>query len=78
MHVACWAACPLTAAQSAQKEAKKELEARVKLIEALESGYDDKGPVYDCVLYHDGSVRLSSSLLLHLAHMRACRSGAAS
>jgi len=33
---------------------RAELEARIEQLNTLQSGYDDPGPIYDCVVFHDG------------------------
>jgi len=33
---------------------REELEERIAQIEKLQAGYDDPGPVFDCVVFHDG------------------------
>jgi tripeptidyl-peptidase-2 len=38
-----------------QQRERDELEARVDRLEALAQGYDDPGPVFDCVVFHDGT-----------------------
>ena len=38
----------------AQKAELKELEAQLELLKALPKQIDDVGPLYDCVVYHDG------------------------
>lgn len=35
---------------------KADLAARVVLLNQLEASYTDLGPVYDCVVFHDGQV----------------------
>ncbi|DBA02238.1 TPA: hypothetical protein N0F65_007648 [Lagenidium giganteum] len=35
-------------------QAKKDLDARLTVLADLEKAYDDAGPVYDCVVFHDG------------------------
>lgn len=35
---------------------KEELEVRVEILTALENKFNDVGPSYDCVLFHDGTV----------------------
>lgn len=37
-----------------QKKEKKELELRLKELTRLQEGWDDPGPIYDCVVFHDG------------------------
>ncbi len=37
-----------------QKKEQEELEAQVKLIDELLKDYSDPGPIYDCVVFHDG------------------------
>ena len=37
-----------------QKKERDELEERIKQLEGLQRGYDDPGPIYDCVVFHDG------------------------
>jgi tripeptidyl-peptidase-2 len=36
------------------KARREDLEARLRQLLALEKQYDDPGPVYDCVVFHDG------------------------
>ena len=38
-----------------EKQTRDELRARLELLEALPSKYDDPGPLYDCVVFHDGT-----------------------
>ncbi|CAG4953707.1 unnamed protein product [Colias eurytheme] len=38
------------------KVMKEELEARVEVLQNAEKKYNDLGPTYDCVLFHDGTV----------------------
>lgn len=40
------------AAAKERKEARKRLEQ----LQALQGGYEDPGPIYDCVVFHDGTV----------------------
>jgi tripeptidyl-peptidase-2 len=41
---------------AAQKKAREELAERVAQLKALQKGYDDPGPIYDCAVFHDGKV----------------------
>ncbi|MCH2149868.1 MAG: S8 family serine peptidase, partial [Phycisphaerales bacterium] len=38
-----------------QRRMRDELEGRVDRLESLAQGYDDPGPVFDCVVFHDGT-----------------------
>ena len=38
-----------------QRRDRDELKARLDQLEALAKGYDDPGPIYDCIVFHDGS-----------------------
>ncbi len=40
----------------AEKLTRSDLEARVDVLKTLADSYDDPGPLFDCVVYHDGSV----------------------
>jgi len=39
-----------------EKKEREELALRLDLLEELGGGYDDPGPIFDCVVFHDGSV----------------------
>ncbi|MCK4341305.1 MAG: S8 family serine peptidase [Phycisphaerae bacterium] len=41
---------------SEQMKERDELELRLELLDAMQDEYDDPGPVFDCVVFHDGSV----------------------
>ncbi|KAL6054111.1 tripeptidyl-peptidase II Tpp2, variant 2 [Balamuthia mandrillaris] len=38
-----------------RKQMKKELEARIQALNELWKSYDDPGPIYDCIVFHDGT-----------------------
>ena len=40
-------------------EKKEDLKARISSLKDTMKGYDDVGPVYDCVVYHDGTELLA-------------------
>ena len=35
---------------------RDELQARLEVLEAAQNAYDDPGPIYDCIVFHDGRV----------------------
>lgn len=37
-----------------QKLAKEDLECQVEVLNTFEKKYADQGPVYDCIVFHDG------------------------
>ncbi len=39
-----------------QKKERDELETRLEQLKALQDAYDDPGPIFDCVVFHDGQV----------------------
>ncbi len=39
-----------------QVQGRKEMQARIDVLEQAQKNYDDPGPLYDCVVYHDGEV----------------------
>ncbi len=39
-----------------QKKQREELETRLAQLERLQKEYDDPGPIFDCVVFHDGEV----------------------
>ncbi len=39
-----------------QKEKRDELATRLEQLEALQGSYSDPGPIYDCVVFHDGEM----------------------
>lgn len=40
--------------ESEKKEERKEIQARIDVLEAARKDYDDPGPIYECVVFHDG------------------------
>ncbi len=40
----------------AEKKERDELQARIDLLQKLQKSYDDPGPVFDCVVFHDGNL----------------------
>lgn len=45
----------LEADPAADKGQKEELEARVEVLQKMDKTFSDMGPVYDCVMWHDGT-----------------------
>ena len=41
---------------SEKKKERDDLETRVEQLEAMQGKYDDPGPIFDCVVFHDGAV----------------------
>ena len=39
-----------------QKKEREEIETRLEQLKALQEKYDDPGPIFDCVVFHDGAV----------------------
>ena len=39
----------------AEKRERKELDAQLEVLQKIESQYSDPGPVFDCVVFHDGT-----------------------
>ncbi|MEZ6052871.1 MAG: tripeptidyl-peptidase 2 [Planctomycetaceae bacterium] len=39
-----------------QVQGREEMQARIDVLEDAQESYDDPGPLYDCVVYHDGEV----------------------
>jgi len=37
-----------------EKRERKELQTRLKMLSELQKSYDDPGPIYDCLVFHDG------------------------
>jgi tripeptidyl-peptidase-2 len=42
--------------RAGKKQERSDLEARLEQLKTIETRYDDPGPVYDCVVFHDGKV----------------------
>ena len=54
-ELADWQAAHPTPSKEQEKE-QEEIEARLAQLKKMQDGYDDPGPVFDCVVFHDGNV----------------------
>jgi len=54
-QLAAWDAAHSSPTDEQTKE-RDELKLRIEQLEKLQSGYDDPGPIFDCVVFHDGDV----------------------
>ena len=49
---------------------KEDLQCQVDYLEKFDKAYNDRGPVYDCVVFHDGQTwRLANAIKFYAAEM---------